>query len=423
MDLLLEKLFLETERWTEAIDIGVGKRISKAEMRELCSPETRKMLYYKIATGQYKIAPAHTALIPKDTPGEFRTVYINENIDRIFLSLVNNLLFDMFPDMIHKNCTSYQKGIGCGKVVKRVAKAIKKQKKKKKKEIDGYKSDLSKYFDSVALKWIDEIFDEIERRVGKSVIIAIVREYYHTDWCFDLEGNLVEHYQSLKQGCAVASFLADALLYKMDEALSNLKGTYVRYSDDCLYIGSDYKKAMKIMETMLAEKGLTLNPKKVEYIDGSRYVKFLGFALRGDKITLSKNRIKTFQAEIDKRTIKNRKATYKQALRAVIQYLYGGEYSWATAILPIVNVEEDLDELNNYVMDALRAVQTGKRKMGGLGYVPEGKIGVVARGTGKNVTANRLNTPKELNGYISIRTMRNAYMSSHEAFDALVRTM
>lgn len=417
-DLLLEKLFLENERWEHAIEVGVGKGISKAELRELCTPEVRQRLLIRIVNHQYKIAPPHTAQIPKDNPGEFRTVYINENMDRIFLSLVNDLLFEVCRDMVHKACTSYQKGIGCGKVVQSVSREIQKGT-----GIVGFKSDLSKYFDSCPLWCIDEIFDEIEERVGKSLVIDVLRDYYHSDWCFDLEGNLIHHYQSLKQGCAVASFLADAMLYDMDDKLSKMKGKYVRYSDDCLYVGSDYEEAMEVMKKMLAAKGLSLNPKKVEYIDGKKYVKFLGFALRGDQITLSKKRVKTFQKEIEKRTTKNQKANLKSAVNAVNHYLYGGEYSWATSILPIINVEEDIQELNKYVLDSLRAVQTGKKKIGGLGYVAEGKTGVIERGTGKNVRANKGKTEKEIVGYHGINEMRLAMLTAKEAYEVVVRMM
>jgi hypothetical protein len=131
--------------------------------------------------------------------------------------------------------------------------------------------------------------------------------------------------------------------------------------------------------------------------------------------------VKTFQREIEKRTI-NSKTSFKGSLNAVNHYLYGGEYSWASSILPIINVEEDIDELNKFVMDCLRAVQTKKTKIGGLGYVSEGKVGVISRGTGKNVTANRKKVDK-LDGYHSIREMRNAYMSSHEAYETLIRLM
>ena len=432
MDVLLEKMFTEEERWTEAVEIGVGKDISKAEMRKLCDPEIRKAFLYRVATNQYRIAPPHMALIRKDTPGEFRTVYVNENIDRIFLSLVCNLLFELFPDMIHPACKSYQKGIGCGKVDIEVSKEIVKWTTDDG-EYEAFVADLTKYFDSVIIELIDAVFDKIEERIGKSVIISIVREYYHTDLCFDTEGNLIHHYQSLKQGCAVASFLADVLLYDIDEEISKLKGKYVRYSDDCLYVGPEMDQAMNILKTKLAEKTLSLNPKKVKHIDDTCYFKFLGFAIRGDKRTLSEKRVRSYQEEIDKRTI-NSNLSYKASVKAVLHFLYGGKYSWASLNLPIINVEDDIDELNKYAMDALRAMLTGKKKIGGLGYVPEvikhrkkkdgtRKEGVIVRGKGKHVAANRKKTEKKLEGYMSIRTMRNAYMSSHEVYDALVRMM
>ena len=67
-------------------------------------------MYRRIRDGKYKIMPPHTALIPKDN-GEFRTVYINEPADRILLSIANDLLFEIMPEMVHPNCKSYQKGL------------------------------------------------------------------------------------------------------------------------------------------------------------------------------------------------------------------------------------------------------------------------------------------------------------------------
>ena len=80
MDILLQKFF-EKNRWEQAIDTGVGKGIDKGELRKLTSPETRVRLYQAIVSDNYEIAPPHIALIPKDNPGEFREVYINENIE------------------------------------------------------------------------------------------------------------------------------------------------------------------------------------------------------------------------------------------------------------------------------------------------------------------------------------------------------
>lgn len=424
-DILLEKVF-EAERWEAAINKGFFKGIDKGELRQLCGPETRVRLAMAILENNYEIAPPHQALIPKDN-GEFRTVYVNENIDRIFLSIVNDLLFELCPDMIHPACKSYQKGIGCGKIVQEITKNIKWQKEYENLESKtfGIKADLSKYFDSVPIEFIDNVFDQLVHKFGDSKIIAILRKYYHTDLCFDPDGNLIKHYQSLKQGCAVASWLADVMLYEIDDHLSELKGMYVRYSDDILYIGRFYDYAMKILEKNLEIMSMKLNPKKVEYLSYDRWFKFLGFMIKEDQITLSPGRVKTFQKEIEKRSVKNRHVSGKAAIISINRYLYKGDgtYSWATQVLPIINVERDIDTLNEFVMDCIRACQTGKRKIGGLGTITNQKDYMILRGTGKNVSANRKNTEKEIEGYYSIRCMQKALNICRPVYDTIVREM
>ena len=418
-DILLQKFF-EKERWEQALELGVGKGIDKGELRKLTSPQVRLAMYNAIVSDNYEIAPPHQAAIPKDN-GDMRIVYVNENVDRIFLSIVNNLFFEMFPEFVHKSCKSYQSGIGCGKIVQEVSRQVVNVSSR---EV-GFKADLTKYFDTVPLEYIDEIFDRMELKYGKSKIIDIVRTYYHADLCFDIDGNLVEHYQSLKQGCAVASFLADAVLYHLDEAISSLNGYYVRYSDDLLYIGEERELAFKLVKSMLEDMQMTLNPKKVETVYKDRWVKFLGFNIKGSQITLSKSRVKSFQKEIEARTIKQRDISLTRAVNMVNDYLYRGDgtYSWATSVLPIINVERDIDKLNAFVMDALRACVTNKKKIGGLGSVNDQEDYTIVRGTGKNVAANRLKTDKEIAGFLTIGCMRNALLTSRALYDTLARTM
>lgn len=419
-DYLLEKFF-ETERWEAAIETGVIKGINKSELRRLCSPEYRLALLNVIITDNYEIAPPHQALIPKGN-GEFRTVYVNEGMDRIFLSIVNDMLFELDHDSIHPACKSYQKGIGCGKVVQEAVKSIKHIQR----QDIGFKADLSKYFDSIPIEFIDKEFDRIENRFGKSKIIDVIRKYYHTDLCFDPDGKLIEHYQSLKQGCAVASFLADCVLFHLDKKLNNLcDGFYVRYSDDILFIGTNYEEGMEILKEELEKMNMHLNPKKVEYLDKDRWFKFLGFMIKGNQITLSKSRVKDFQKEIESRTIKKRNITKTKAINSVNRYLYKGDgtYSWATSVLPIVNVQKDVDTLNEFVMDCIRAAETGKTKVGGLGCVTDKENYTILRGIGRNVKANKIKTEKDIEGYKSIRCMQNALNYSRPLYDTLVREM
>ena len=414
------QMFFELPRWQYAIEKGVGKHIAKRDLWQLTKPEFRAEMYQAIKDGKYEIAPPHTDQIPKDN-GEFRTVYINEAIDRIFLSIANDLLFELTPEMVHPRCKSYQKGIGCGKVVQEISRMICHTKG----PVIGWKSDFSKYFDSVPIRFIDAAFDTVEAKHGHSAIIDVLRKYYHCDFYFDHDGQLKVTYQSLKQGCSVASWLADVVMYSLDERLSKLDGVYVRYSDDALFVGPDYEIAMGIMEEEVAMRDMTLNPKKVEYLTPTTWFKFLGYSIKGEDISLSSTRIKTFQHEIEACTIRKPGISLQKAINAVNRYLYkgNGEYSWATQILPICNVKKDIHELDKFVIDCLRGVITGKRKVGGLGYVSTKSDGCIQRGLGRNVAANRKKTSQIIDGYLTISCMQNAMVTKREAYRTLVESL
>lgn len=428
-------MFFEHDRWVYAIEKGCVKDVPKNVLYQLCKPEIRVRMYQAIARGQYEIAPPHTALIPKDTPGEFRTVYVNEGVDRVLLSITNDLLFELMPDMVHPVCRSYQKGVGCGKVVQEISKVICETTPDEQGCI-GWKADLSKYFDSVAIEYIDGAFDKVEERYGHSALIDVLRKYYHSDWYIDGETKQVcSKYQSLKQGCAVASWLADVVLYHIDARLAAMDVRIDRYSDDICCTGNEHCKAYSALEEELAKMQMTLNPKKVEWLTADHWFKFLGYSIKGASISLSATRIKKFQKEIEGCTFKHRAMhtfrgvkpwTSERALNAVNRYLYHGDgqgHSWATQVLGVVNVKQDIDTMNAFVMDAMRAVHTGKHKIGGLGYDKQGKTGCVVRGKGRNVSANRRKTGDTIDGYLTLGCMQNALRTSRAAYDTLVRSL
>lgn len=214
------------------------------------------------------------------------------------------------------------------------------------------------------------------------------------------------------------------VLYDMDAALSEMNVFYVRYSDDILVLGKSWKEGYKLLQKKLAEKELTLNPKKVEFLDKDHWFKFLGFTMKNDQISLSKSRIKKFQKEIERRTIHSKDKNPKQILHNVNSFLYKGfqGYSWATGVLPIINVEKDIQTMNSFVMDAIRGGITKKSKIGGLGVVTEKGEHTILRGKGRNVKANREKIPN-IEGYMTLSCMRNALLTSREAYETLVMSM
>ena len=421
---LLELMF-QKERWEALITKADLKGIDKGELRKMCHPDVRAAIYLAIKNETMEFMPSHMAQIPKDTPGEYRTVFVGENIDRCIQSLINDCLFELFPEMVHPSCKSYQKNLGTGKTVKELSSILANTKT----EIVGVKSDFHHYFDVVNLDAIMNVFDTIEKKLGfangTEPVMNLLRKTWNNNLVFDLDGNLIEQYCGIRQGNAIGSFLADAILYELDEFMSNKYLFYCRYSDDCITIHNNPDEIIRDMNNIISKYGVSLNPRKVQVLRKNEWFKFLGFNLKDSMITLSKSRVKSFQKEIENRTIKQRNITPQKALNQVNSYLYKGDgiYSFATSVLPIINVEKDIETLNAFVMDALRACATKKTKIGGLGCVNDKEDHTILRGVGKNVTANRNNTPKEINGYLSIGCMRKALLTRRAVYDTLVRSM
>ena len=428
-------MMFEFDRWQDLLDNATEKGIDLKTIKELCYPENRRALFQIIWEDKYNIFPPHIAKIPKDTPGEFREVYVNEARDRIVLTLINDCLCEMFGDMIHSKCVSYQKGIGTQMVVKQISNEIVKLSKIKNQI--GYKSDFSKYFDTVKIEAIDNVFDEWERRLGfekdTEPVINLLRRYYHQDIYFDEKGNVCKKYQALKQGCAVASILANVVLYELDEYMSNKYKIYYRYSDDVVCIDKDTSHVIEDMNRICGKYGVTLNPKKVEPLYSDKWFKFLGFNIKGGMITLSKNRVKKFQKEIERLTIdkveQGKRINETQAKNAVVRYLYEGEFCWATSCLGTINVERDLLELTKFVNDCIRVCEVwaveGKKKtkIGGLGSANNLDDRTILRGRGKNVKYIREHTSKYIDNYVTLGCLSKNMKISKVVFEATVRGM
>lgn len=363
------------------------------------------------------------AQIPKDTPGEFRTVFVGEGADRIIQSIINDCLFEIFPNMVHPSCKSYQIGLGTGKTVKELSAAITPGH-----HVIGVKSDFHHYFDVVSLDAIMHLFDRMEKILGfahgTEPVINLLRKTWNCNLVFDLDGNLIEQYCGIRQGNAVGSFLADAILYELDAFMSRKYPFYCRYSDDCVTIG-DPDEIVSDMNRIITKYGVSLNPKKVEVLYGDRWFKFLGFNLCGKQISFSRKAIDNLQQEVEERT---KDCSAKTAVNRLMKFLYHGQYNWATRFLPVVNVDADIQTLNAYIMDAIRACDTNHRKIGGIGCNTSQKIGCVARGTGKNVTANRKKWKENHGGdriesYLTLITMRNALKEGRAVYEALIASI
>lgn len=353
----LIQVFNDADVWCEILNKAADKSISQQLLQELCIPAMRSALLSRIESGDYVISPPSVVKIPKDN-GKLREIYVNKSLDRVILSLINYALSQLYADKLSSACKAYLAGSSCAKAVQEVAKQS---------YAFGYKLDLSKYFDSVPREIINKALSELSTGTA---LDSILFNYYNDDTVL-VSGKPVTRFKSLAQGCAVAAFLSNYVLREVDAVMQSMCSYYCRYSDDMILLGDkeSVDRALAVLNQMLSDLGLSLNPDKIECITPDREFKFLGYGLKGQHITISQKDFIAKKKEV-KHTLKciKRKANesdahlLKRCVKAVKNVFYCKQnpcYSWAYSKARAVNDLARVAELDNYTKEQLRAKVTG----------------------------------------------------------------
>lgn len=400
------ELFFNKEIINEALLHGNTKGIPRETLSIFSEPKGRIVLAKLFEDEEYEISPPKISLIPKKHSTEMRKVYVNNPLDRMILSIINNVYSRLYSNLIHPNCVSYQKGLGVGRIVKNISRQICSSP-----AVKGYKVDLSKYFDSVNKETLFQALTELNTN---SPIDKIILRYYSDDHIIDENGNRIDKYKSLAQGCALGAFLANYILRDIDEEISNMNVMYYRYSDDILILGKDADRALTRLNEMLQAKGLTLNPKKIFKLDSNTEFEFLGIKIDQEKLSMSDDSIDNYKRKI-KEITKYKKGTkrcsrdeQRKAIRRINRYIYTDyidnpdSFGWMEYFGSVCNSEDDFRLLDEFTKDHIKALYTGKWN----------------HTTNRNKTSNDI--LREL-GYVSLLHMFKLYKINKEVYRAEVQ--
>ena len=478
MDELLEMFHMDTEIHNNAINHALDKGYTNEEALVFYQPEFWDLITQLIANKEFHWSPMYEKYLDKKTGNrmsykqakardfeEVRKYYKSRKVDAVIVNAMYQVYYKKFSYLIHPLCCSYKKGESTRKVVRRVSHDFKEMN-----NYNGSKEDMKKYFDSVELPVIDATTEYLDSLCPSS-FRYLLDELFHDDRILISEealedpdfvkNNKFEMFQddelkkelpmirkfcSLKQGCAMAAFYADIVLRDVDEAMSKLPVTYYRYSDDCIIVGKGTSagKARFKMEQMLKAKGLKFNSAKTETINGKRWVTFLGFKIRKETITVSKEVLDNITHKIKEETIfkskKLRRALTENELRRAIDniqyWLFVGtkdtEAGMGAYLFGAINEMHDLGLIDTFAKDCIRAAYTNKCDIYGL-VASYGEHGVMAGGKdkkgvyhpGKNVGMNKLKTeglPERL-GWYSLVHMYKKFHQGTDVYKAEVLRM
>lgn len=354
------EMFCDKQIWADAIQHGVDKHIDKGLLNTLTNPVGRLAIIEAIEQGRYVIEPPVVQQVPKPN-GKIREVFCNSQMDRVVLSVINEIYYRLYSKYIHPNCVSYQKGMGVPKIIKSLVKELNATGK-------GYKADLSKYFDNASRETVNALLDELST---DSPVDNVIRRYYNDDRII-LNGVETERWKSLCQGCSLGTLLANLCLRDIDDEISKLDVVYYRYSDDLLFIGRDAEKALEILKRMLIPKGLSLNRDKVQAIDTETEFTFLGAKIKGKEVDISDESVERFKKKIRSITkmrkgmkIKSR-STQRKMIKEINYYIREAyakstkNFGWEQFFYSLVNTDKTIKELDEFVKDHVKHMYTGK---------------------------------------------------------------
>lgn len=367
---IIDKL-LDKEIWEAFLRHKIQQgNISEADITDLqrfIDGEEYLASVNKIKSGEGFSVPQKT-LINKTKAGKKRTVYTFGREENYVLKLTAFLLRD-YDYLFSPNLYSFRNNSGVRKAVEDILKI---------RNLNSryvYKADISDYFGSVD---IELLLPELETALADDAqlymfLASLLRSPY-----VQYGGELLEEPKGIMAGVPVSAFLANFYLRELDEYFYERHIPYIRYSDDILVFAKDdrelYESIDKI-KSFLASRRLTLNPDKETITMPHEKWTFLGFSYHRGIIDISEVSFNKLKDKMRRKTRSlacwaNRKnLPGEYAARAFVKRfntkLYDNpvysELTWTRWFFPVINTDETLKKIDEYMQDCIRYLATGKR--------------------------------------------------------------
>lgn len=304
-----------------------------------------------------------------------RIVYTFGEDENNVLKMIAHILHE-YDGNFAPNLYSYRRDQGIRAAVSRVSRMLSGGEK------FAYKVDISNYFNSIdAARLCVELEEEMDDKEMCRLLCGVLSDPYTVQ-----NGRIIEEDKGAMAGIPLSAFLANFYLRDMDRYFHRKGIYYFRYADDIIVFADteeEIEAHKQCILSIVAERGLKINPDKELFYRPGDDVEFLGFSFRRGEVDISSNSMRKIKAKIrvSVRSIRRwkirRGAEDKPALTTMTKVYNrkflgfdSDELSWKHWYFPSITTDAGLREIDAYMQGWLRYIVTGKHNKVNYDKVP-----------------------------------------------------
>ena len=368
----MNKLLLNTELWFSIYnnfkERSPQQRHKINVYKDILDSKKYISLANEILNKKYKFSLPKRLEINKLDTQKKKIIYIYNHTDDFVLKVISKILTTKYSHLISPACHSFQ----INKGAKTAFKSILKDKSIHKKYV--FKTDISNFFNSIDT---DHFFEVLPSEIKQNSIIMYVLNSVLKNEYVIRKTEIIKEKKGLMAGTALAPFLSNIYLNKIDKYFVSQGITYARYSDDIIFFDDEksLNQNIKYFRDTLKKQNLNINESKTKIIKPNNEWIFLGFSYNQGTIDIAKSTQLKFKRKIrrlSKRYYKKHtegKFTETETLTFFInkinKKLLGKNFDdndlcWTRWFFPLINTSKSLKMIDKFVQDKLRYSVNGR---------------------------------------------------------------